>query len=346
MNVNRGDQDYGLRPGSSDMREKDIKERNNKSSDMTSVNREAANMQKTEAGKVRMLDMHAHLLCLSEEYREKLTKQEMSVLAREELVLRRASGIDTVFSCGTPGEWDLMERCLAEAEAEIRPESGDFLSFGIHPWYSDRFNPRDCRRYFEKCRIIGEIGMDSVWTAVPLAIQRRVFARQLEIAAELGKPVILHTKGQEMQIAEMICDFPGKVCVHWYSGDMAALEKFLEADCFFTLGPDLAKKLDENCGKQNVQGSRTDLYLSSVRTDGTAALYLRMLREVPADRLFFETDGVSSIAWMRGQDAGAVSFREIPEVLDRNLNCAAGRMRIPPETLLAGIQENFRKFLS
>ncbi len=276
-------------------------------------------MLKSDLDFICMLDMHAHLLCLSEEYRGRLTKQELSALAMQELAARREYGIDTVFSCGTPQEWEFIQKCLVQSETA--KQNGSFmLSFGIHPWYSDRFDPQDCRELFMASPIVGEIGMDSVWCEVPLAVQRRVFAQQLEIAAELKKPIVLHTKEQERQIAEMIRDFPGKVCVHWYSGGEAEFEKFLEAGCYFTLGPDLAENF--------------------------TPLYERMLREILADRLFLETDGLSSIAWMRRQEMESVSFRDIPEVLEKNLELVAREKQMRTEELRACLKKNFHEFTS
>ena len=346
---------------------------------------------------IGMLDMHAHLLCLAEEYRGKLTEQEMLALAGQELTSRRANGIDTVFSCGTPQEWEFMRQCLAQSEAAVqierrtkeqpfdqtagkiegrplgqvtektegrllerspgssteqsekRSEERDenfLLSFGIHPWYSDRFDPRDCWEYFEACPIIGEIGMDSVWCEVPLDVQRRAFAQQLELAAELGKPVVLHTKGQERQIAEMIRDFPGKVCVHWYSGSEADFEKFLETDCYFTLGPDLAEKYALQEDTELWSGGTAVSLAGQNEMAHSTALYRRMLREIPAERLFLETDGLSSIAWMCGQGISAVSFGEIREVLGRNMKCLAREKQMRPEQLCVCLQENFHRFTS
>ncbi len=334
-----------------------------------------------ETSRLRMLDMHAHLLCLAEEYRGKLTEQEMLALAGQELASRRANGIDTVFSCGTPQEWEFMRRCLAQSETAVQTErraeeqpldqmagkaegrlserspgssakrlekrNGNFsLSFGIHPWYSDRFDPRDCREYFEACPIIGEIGMDSVWCEVPLDVQRRAFAQQLELAAELGKPVVLHTKGQERQIVEMIRDFPGKVCVHWYSGSEADFEKFLETDCYFTLGPDLAERYALQEDTELWSGGTAVSLAGQNEMAHSTALYRRMLREIPAERLFLETDGLSSIAWMRGQGISAVSFGEIREVLERNMKCLAQEKQMRPEQLCVCLHENFHRFTS
>ncbi len=294
-------------------------------------------MSQNDLDFICMIDMHAHLLCLSEEYRGKLTEQEMLALGMQELAARKECGIGTVFSCGTPQEWEFMQRCLAQS----------FLfSFGIHPWYSDRFDPRDCRESFAACPIIGEIGMDSVWCEVPLTVQRRIFARQLEIAAELGKPVVLHTKGQERQIAEMIRDFPGKVCVHWYSGDEENLEKFMEAGCYFTLGPDLAERCAP-AGEKGLWNGRTGLTQAEQEAlSQSAAVYRRMLREVPTERLFLETDGLTSIAWMRGQSIESVSFKDISTVLERNMDCTARAKQMQPEQLQVCLKENFSGFIS
>lgn len=341
-------------------------------------------MLKNDLDFVCMIDMHAHLLCLSEEYRGRLAEQEMYALAAQELAARREYGVDTVFSCGTPQEWEFMRRCLESGEGNEQPEkwnggvfsgryapedfrtadrdrmndsgasekqsakrNGKFtLSFGIHPWYSDRFDPRDYRGLFMACSIIGEIGMDSVWCNIPLDIQRRVLAQQLEIAAELGKPIVLHTKGQEQQIAEMIRDFPGKVCVHWYSGGEAEFEKFLEAGCYFTLGPDLAECCALAEGKE-IRGGNPGMTQSEYEAlTRSAVLYERMLREIPTERMFLETDGLSSIAWMRGQETGAVSFRDIPAVLEKNLKFAAKEKRVQSGQLSACLKENFHEFVS
>lgn len=67
-------------------------------------------------GQMEVLDMHTHLVSLSEE-----TK------AKEELALRKTEGIASCISTGTPQEWKFVQKFRE------RPEI--LVSFGIHPWY-------------------------------------------------------------------------------------------------------------------------------------------------------------------------------------------------------------------
>ncbi|MEE0692312.1 MAG: TatD family hydrolase [Lachnospiraceae bacterium] len=260
--------------------------------------------QRRGGERVRMIDMHAHFFCIEKE-----------ALVTEELKLRRADGLRTFFSCGTPEEWEKTKR-LCQRE-EIR------VSFGIHPWYADRYEVKEYMELFRLCDAVGEIGMDNVWCEVPYEIQRRQFAQQLEIAAQLGKSVILHTKGQEKEIARMIRDFPNPVCVHWYSGDLDTFEEFLERGCYFTLGPDFAQ-----------------LYKEA----DTARLYGRMAREIPLERLFLETDGISAVAWALGSEY--TSLDRISQVLWENARYLAEIRNIEEETLCRRMEQNLNEFLN
>lgn len=249
-----------------------------------------------------MIDMHAHLACLTDRAE-----------SLQELELRSEHGILTCFSAGTPAEWRYMEPFRGRPELRF--------SFGIHPWYADKYPAEDCREALEQCDLIGEIGMDSVWCEVPLPVQQRQLERQLRTAADLGKPVLLHTKGQEGRIADIIRGFPGKVCVHWYSGPEQEFDSFLEQGCYFTLGPDTPRLCRAGDG-----------------------LRLRMVREVPADRLFAETDGVSAIAWARG--AQRAELWEIPAALRETLACAAAERGQTAAALKARMRKNFDAFLA
>ena len=76
---------------------------------------------------------------------------------------------------------------------------GVFFASGIHPNNAADLVPdwdehviRDAAH--PRCRAIGEIGMDFYREYCPHDIQKAVFKRQLEIAAELDLPVIIHCR--------------------------------------------------------------------------------------------------------------------------------------------------------
>ncbi|MBQ9031635.1 MAG: TatD family hydrolase [Parasporobacterium sp.] len=234
-----------------------------------------------------LIDAHAHVC-----------SYEDPELVRQEISFRRRSRICTCFSTGTPVEWQYVTEVLTSLPDHFRERKdlpgtvssdktavnfredvppakscdtavpGVWVTFGIHPWYADQFHPQDWMELYRQSPLIGEIGMDQLWCDVPLSIQREIFEVQLQIAADLKKPVVLHTKDCEAQIAEMIRDFPEPVLVHWYSGTEKDLESYLQLNCRFTLGPDTSF-------------SENHLLLS----------------RVPADRLLTETDGIGAVLW-------------------------------------------------
>lgn len=97
-------------------------------------------------------------------------------------------------------------------------------------------------------------GMDSVWCDIPLDIQQKRLEEQLQIAADLKKPVLLHTKGQEKRIAELLRGFPYHICAHWYSGTEQDLEPYLDLGCYFTLGPDFSAACGSAADRRLLRG--------------------------------------------------------------------------------------------
>ncbi len=247
--------------------------------------------------KLSLIDIHAHLSSKSE----------------EELELRKNLGIITCFSAGTPQEWQNI--------IKFHNRKDVMISFGIHPWYAERFDALEYKEYFEQCDFVGEIGMDSFWCNVPIPIQKKSFEQQLQIASDLKKPVILHTKGQESLIADMIKDFSEKVCIHWFSGTERDFNRFLNQDCYFTLGPDTAML----CKKNNI-------------------LNQRMVSEIPASRLFLETDGIDAIAWAHGMNT--IDLAQIPKVLKENLEYTALIKNCSSASISEQMQNNLKNFLN
>jgi TatD DNase family protein len=211
-----------------------------------------------------------------------------------------------------------------------------FFTVGIHPWNADRADFSEMERAFaemiaemmqegvslpagtglrrapRRIRAIGEIGMDSVWRDIPLDVQRRLFLRQLDWAEEVGLPVVLHTKGCEEEIAELLRPYSGPFLLHWYSCPVI-FSAYREKDCFFTVGPDVTT----NGAVQNV------------------------IRTVPMDRLMVETDGRDAVEWATGT---RVAEARIPDILDGLTERVAALKNLPRQDVRRAVVRNALRF--
>ncbi len=109
-----------------------------------------------------------------------------------------------------------------------------FPCLGLHPTeFGDDWNEEiDSLRGFvgRKIVAVGEIGIDLHWRSDNLEDQAEVFRIQLELALELGLPVIIHNREATAQVFKVLEDFRGRGLrgvFHAYSG---SAETFRELD--------------------------------------------------------------------------------------------------------------------
>lgn len=138
-------------------------------------------------------------------------------------------------------------------------ERYDFIycALGVHPNETGELTEesfdwlRDQCRY-EKCVAVGEIGLDYYWDEPAREIQREWFVRQLHLAREVKKPVIIHSRDAakdtvDIMIAENAREIGG--VIHCYSYTKETARTFLEMGFYFGIGGVLtfknAKKLKE-----------------------------------------------------------------------------------------------------
>jgi len=130
----------------------------------------------------------------------------------------RAVGVKRILTIGI----DAQSRRAALAAAETYDEV--FAAIGHHPnnatGYDDAITAevRELAAH-EKCLAIGETGLDDYRDYAPRADQERAFAAQIEIARELGKPLVIHTRAaEEDTIATLVRDAAGlEVVLHCFS---------------------------------------------------------------------------------------------------------------------------------
>lgn len=104
----------------------------------------------------------------------------------------------------------------------------------------------------QKIVAIGEIGLDYYWDDAPKDVQKKWFLRQLDLAKEVGLPVIIHSRDAAKETYDILkqehAEQIGGV-VHCYSYTKEMARQFLEMDLFFGIGGVItfsnAKKLKE-----------------------------------------------------------------------------------------------------
>ena len=187
------------------------------------------------------------------------------------------------------------------------------ISAGIHPWKADVTDWNEMKYILQKAEVIGEIGLDCVWCDVDLKIQQNVFLKQLELAMQLKKPVVLHTKGMEKEILEIIKQFPNRYLVHWYSCENY-LEEYIALGCWFTIGP-------------------------AIRQDKTVEM---AARKVPLNRLLIESDGLEGISWGQGREIKAADYKK---AMEEHLRIVAEIRGCETKQLLEQMKQNLESFI-
>ncbi len=121
---------------------------------------------------------------------------------------------------------------------------------GIHPCYDE--SARDATAELRDLAAlpqvvaIGECGLDYFHDDVPRDVQRASFVRQLDLAAEVGLPVVIHSRESIADCAAIVKDYPEIQAVfHCFTAGPAEAELLAEAGHYvgFT-GPLTFKKND------------------------------------------------------------------------------------------------------
>ena len=100
-----------------------------------------------------------------------------------------------------------------------------YAAVGSHPDAADEVDGAVLEEYRELCKrnskvkAIGEIGLDYHYEDIPRDIQLKAFRAQMELARELGLPVIIHERDAHEDGMAVVRDFPEVTGVfHCYSG--------------------------------------------------------------------------------------------------------------------------------
>ena len=202
------------------------------------------------------IDTHAHL------YDERFAEDLPAVITRAE-----EAGVRQIISMG-----DTME-ASARAVADAEKYPALYAAVGIHPENAAPLSDADRAQLLAWARhpkvvAIGEIGLDYYWEKDPAqrAVQRDLFAAQLDAARAAGLPVCIHDReahGDTLAILQAKGrDLTG--VLHCYSGSIETARELWKMGYYIGIDGPLTFK--------------------------NAAKLPDIVREAPRDKLLIETD--------------------------------------------------------
>ena len=195
-----------------------------------------------------IFDTHSH-------YADSAFDEDREQVLRElpekgvKMVMLAASGMeDSAENSRLSKEYDYIY-----AAAGVHPESvdetpGDYLG-----------RLKDIIAANEKIKAVGEIGLDYHYEGYDREKQIRFFREQLELAAELDMPVIVHSRDAVEDTVEILSEYRPKGVVHCFSGSAETAKEILKLGMY--------------------------IGFTGVLTFKNAKKALKALAEVPMDRL-------------------------------------------------------------
>ena len=148
---------------------------------------------------------------------------------RWELIAKLPETVELVMNNSCDEESSLQAIALAEKYPFM------YAAVSWHPENAESFNDASLllRAWAKhpKVRAIGEIGLDYHYDEPPRALQRTVFARQMELAAELNLPVVVHDREAHEDSMEILRRYPQtRGEFHCYSGSAEMAREILDRE--------------------------------------------------------------------------------------------------------------------
>ncbi len=185
-----------------------------------------------------------------------------------------------------------------EMEIKVAPFADVFISCGAHPLYIAK-NPLDkqlLRTYASQDNVIavGETGLDYFYDADSKALQQDSFSYHVELAGELDKPLIIHTRDAQEDTLNILRNGGAERC----GGVLHC----------FTESLDMAKRAIDDL----------DFYISisGIVSFRNASALREVVQALPLERLLIETDS----PWLapvphRGQQNQPAYVRDVAQCI-------------------------------
>ncbi|MFC2002368.1 TatD family hydrolase [Chloroflexota bacterium] len=199
-----------------------------------------------------------------------------------------------------------------------------FTAVGFHPNQASLLQEGDLRQIAElasdsKVVAIGEIGLDFYRKSTPRQHQLGVFQQQLDLAAELGLPVIIHCRQAHKEVLNILSRWLESISpsvgnsqrlgvIHCFSGDVTLAERYIEMGFLISLP-----------GSVTYPAARDKVEVA---------------RQLPLDELLVETDSPFLAPQLHRGQRNEPSY--IPIIVDK----IARIKEIPAETVAQATAQN------
>jgi TatD DNase family protein len=231
----------------------------------------------------------------------------------------RECGVVTTINVGIDLGSSRQAIRLAESHAQV------LAAVGFHPHEAGGVAEADVARLAQlaghpRVVAIGEVGLDFYRDYSPREEQLRVLKWQLELAAELELPVVIHCRQAEERMLPLLRDWTSchqplrgqpRGVIHCYNGDIDTARQYLDMGFFISLGAYIG-------------------YPASSSKHG-------MIRSLPQDRLVVETDS----PFLPPQDRRGK--RNEPAFLPLTVGLLAEIRGVPPEQIARETTANARR---
>jgi|SRR5579862_3642557 len=253
------------------------------------------------------LDSHAHL-----------DDDDFNTDRAEVIERARAAGLRYIMVAGGGTGPDRLDSPLAIAESY----DWIYASVGVHPHEAQHFTDSHAEKILQlgrhpKVVAVGEIGLDYYYDHSPRDVQKQVLIRQMELARELGRPIMIHCRDAWPDLREVVNTHWKSTglggILHCFTGSLEDARTFLDLGFLISFAGNITFKKAEN------------------------------LREVapfiPLDRLLTETDSpyLAPIPY-RGKRNEPAYVRGVVQEL-------AGLYNVSEEDLARQVLQNFENFL-
>ncbi len=174
-----------------------------------------------------LVDTHCHL------DNEQFESDREAVIERA-----RNAGVERMMAIGTgngPPDLEVAVR-LADAYPFL------YATVGVHPHDASKATEETFERLRELLRhpkvlALGEIGLDYHYDFSPRDVQREVFERQIDLAKEAGKPIVIHTREAWADTLSVLrALWQGEGIMHCFTGDEAQAREALECGFYLSFG--------------------------------------------------------------------------------------------------------------